>query len=55
MGFIVKTNASISGAEMGCMGEVGVASSMGAAMLTYAAGGSIDQVCMALRCTIDCD
>eukprot|EP01056_Protomagalhaensia_sp_Gyna25_P005009 Protomagalhaensia_sp_Gyna_25__5008@NODE_552_length_3143_cov_759_267719_g430_i0_p1_GENE_NODE_552_length_3143_cov_759_267719_g430_i0NODE_552_length_3143_cov_759_267719_g430_i0_p1_ORF_typecomplete_len448_score80_56SDH_alpha/PF03313_15/7e79SDH_beta/PF03315_15/6_4e07_NODE_552_length_3143_cov_759_267719_g430_i013372680 len=39
VGFLVKRNSSISGAEMGCMGEVGVASSMGAAMLTYAAGG----------------
>eukprot|EP01054_Gregarina_sp_Poly1_P004530 Gregarina_sp_Poly_1__4529@NODE_2430_length_2145_cov_1059_989413_g1544_i0_p1_GENE_NODE_2430_length_2145_cov_1059_989413_g1544_i0NODE_2430_length_2145_cov_1059_989413_g1544_i0_p1_ORF_typecomplete_len607_score99_83SDH_alpha/PF03313_15/2_1e78SDH_beta/PF03315_15/7_1e38_NODE_2430_length_2145_cov_1059_989413_g1544_i02232043 len=40
IGFLVKRNASISGAEMGCMGEVGVASCMGAAMLTYAAGGN---------------
>lgn len=39
IGFLVKRNASISGAEMGCMGEIGVAASMGAAMLTYAAGG----------------
>ncbi len=43
-GFLVKHNASISGAEMGCMGEIGTASAMGAAMLTYAAGGSIEQV-----------
>ena len=44
IGFLVKHNASISGAEMGCMGEIGTASAMGAAMLTYAAGGSIGQV-----------
>ena len=44
VGFLVKHNASISGAEMGCMGEIGTASAMGAAMLTYAAGGSMAQV-----------
>jgi L-serine dehydratase len=44
IGFLVKHNASISGAEMGCMGEIGTASAMGAAMLTYAAGGTIEQV-----------
>ena len=44
IGFLVKHNASISGAEMGCMGEIGTASAMGAAMLTYAAGGSIEAV-----------
>lgn len=44
IGFLVKHNASISGAEMGCMGEIGTASAMGAAMLAYAAGGTIKQV-----------
>lgn len=44
IGFLVKHNASISGAEMGCMGEIGTASAMGAAMLVYAAGGPIEQV-----------
>ncbi|AEI47032.1 L-serine ammonia-lyase [Runella slithyformis] len=44
IGFLVKHNASISGAEMGCMGEIGTASAMGAAMLAYAAGGTIEQV-----------
>lgn len=44
VGFLVKHNASISGAEMGCMGEIGTASAMGAAMLTYAAGASIEYV-----------
>lgn len=37
IGFLVKHNASISGAEMGCMGEVGTASAMGAAFLTRCA------------------
>ena len=37
-------NASISGAEVGCQGEVGVACSMAAAGLTEALGGSPSQV-----------
>lgn len=44
MGILYKTNASISGAEVGCQGEVGVASSMAAAGLTAVLGGSIDQI-----------
>lgn len=35
IGNIVKTNASISGAEVGCQGEIGVACSMASAALTY--------------------
>lgn len=38
---IVKTNGSISGAEVGCQGEVGVACSAAAAALTYLRGGNI--------------
>jgi L-serine dehydratase len=37
-GFIAKHNASLSGAEVGCQGEIGVASSMAAAMLAYGTG-----------------
>ncbi|WP_128546900.1 L-serine ammonia-lyase [Larkinella soli] len=44
VGFLVKHNASISGAEMGCMGEIGTASAMGAAFLTHCAGKSIDAI-----------
>ncbi|RRB07427.1 L-serine ammonia-lyase [Larkinella rosea] len=44
IGFLVKHNASISGAEMGCMGEIGTASAMGAAFLTYCAGKPIEAV-----------
>ncbi|MCT6854818.1 MAG: L-serine ammonia-lyase, iron-sulfur-dependent, subunit alpha, partial [Bombella apis] len=40
IGGLFKLNASISGAEVGCQGEVGVASSMAAAGLTAALGGS---------------
>lgn len=39
VGFIAKENASISGADVGCQGEVGVAASMAAALLAYANGG----------------
>ncbi len=35
VGFLVMRNASIAGAEVGCQGEVGVASSMAAAMLAH--------------------
>lgn len=38
VGFLAKHNASISGAEVGCQGEVGVASAMAAAFLAYARG-----------------
>lgn len=39
IGNLCKTNASISGAEVGCQGEVGVACSMAAGMLAYIKGG----------------
>lgn len=41
---LYKTNASISGAEVGCQGEVGVACSMAAAALTAVMGGTIEQI-----------
>jgi L-serine dehydratase len=44
VGMLYKMNASISGAEVGCQGEVGVACSMAAAGLTEALGGSPEQV-----------
>lgn len=44
IGILYKTNASISGAEVGCQGEVGVACSMAAAALTEILGGSPAQV-----------
>ena len=44
IGFLYKENASISGAEVGCQGEVGVACSMAAAALTAVLGGSPAQV-----------
>jgi len=44
IGMIYKINASISGAEVGCQGEVGVACSMAAGALCEALGGSVPQV-----------
>lgn len=44
MGALIKTNASIAGAEVGCQGEVGSASAMAAAGLAEALGGSPEQV-----------
>lgn len=44
IGLLYKYNASLSGAEVGCQGEVGVACSMAAAALTEVLGGSVPQV-----------
>ncbi len=53
VGFLIKHNASISGAEMGCMGEIGSASAMAAAMLAYCAGKSIEIVEAAAEIAIE--
>jgi L-serine dehydratase len=42
VGFLCKNNASVAGAEVGCQGEIGVASAMAAAMLAYATGASLE-------------
>ena len=44
IGILYKENASISGAEVGCQGEVGVACSMAAGALAEVLGGSPEQV-----------
>ena len=44
IGVLIKTNASIAGAEVGCQGEVGSASAMAAGGLAQALGGSPRQV-----------
>lgn len=44
IGQLYKRNASLSGAEVGCQGEVGVACSMAAGALAEALGGSVPQV-----------
>lgn len=44
IGLLYKFGASISGAEVGCQGEVGVACSMAAGALTAALGGTLAQI-----------
>ena len=44
IGLLAKNNASISGAEVGCQGEVGVACSMAAAAYAYLLGGTNEQI-----------
>ena len=44
IGNLVKHNASISGADVGCQGEVGVASAMAAAAACQLFGGSVSQI-----------
>lgn len=44
IGILYKENASISGAEVGCQGEVGVACSMAAGALTEIMGGTVSAV-----------
>jgi len=44
IGNLVKRNASISGAEVGCQGEVGTACAMASAAATQLAGGTIYQI-----------
>ncbi|MCO4782901.1 MAG: L-serine ammonia-lyase [Candidatus Cloacimonetes bacterium] len=53
IGNIVVDRASISGAEVGCQGEVGVACSMGAAACTFLSGGSDRQVEMAAESALE--
>lgn len=43
-GNVVKANASVSGAEVGCQGEVGVACAMAAAAASQLFGGSVAQI-----------
>jgi L-serine dehydratase len=53
IGSLLKRNASISGAEVGCQGEVGSASAMAAAGLTAACGGTPRQVCHAAEIALE--
>ncbi|MGF1765568.1 L-serine ammonia-lyase [Aliivibrio kagoshimensis] len=53
IGGLFKQNASISGAEVGCQGEVGVACSMAAAGLAELMGGSAEQVCIAAEIAME--
>ena len=53
IGSLYKMNASISGAEVGCQGEVGVACSMAAAGLAEILGGTPLQVCNAAEIAME--
>ncbi len=53
IGTLYKMNASISGAEVGCQGEVGVAASMAAAGLAELMGASPAQVCIAAEIAME--
>jgi L-serine dehydratase len=53
IGSLYKRNASISGAEVGCQGEIGVACSMAAAGLAELFGASPEQVCMAAEIAME--
>lgn len=53
IGSLYKMNASISGAEVGCQGEVGVACSMAAAGLAEILGGNPMQVCIAAEIAME--
>ncbi|MDP5253503.1 MULTISPECIES: L-serine ammonia-lyase [unclassified Vibrio] len=53
IGGLYKRNASISGAEVGCQGEVGVACSMAAAGLAELFGASPAQVCIAAEIAME--
>jgi L-serine dehydratase len=44
IGTLVKHNASLSGAEVGCQGEIGTACAMAAAAVTQLQGGSVQQI-----------
>jgi L-serine dehydratase len=44
VGNLIKTNASISGAEVGCQGEIGASCAMAAAAATQLLGGTIRQI-----------
>lgn len=53
VGFIIKHNASISGAEVGCQGEIGVACSMAAALLAYINKHDIHRVANAAEIALE--
>lgn len=53
IGKLYKLNASISGAEVGCQGEVGVACSMAAGGLCQLMGGTPEQVCAAAEIAME--
>lgn len=53
VGFLIKHNASISGAEVGCQGEVGAASAMGAALLAQVNQAPLDVLACAAEIALE--
>ena len=53
IGMLYKRGASLSAAEMGCQGEIGVASSMAAAALCEVMGGNVFQVANAAEIAME--
>lgn len=53
IGFLIKHNASISGAEVGCQGEVGAASAMSAALLAQVHDRPVDVVANAAEIALE--
>ncbi len=53
IGFIIKENASISGAELGCMAEVGSATSMASAMFAHVFGRDIQCISTAAEIALE--
>lgn len=53
IGFIVKENASISGAELGCQAEVGAAASMAAACFAHVFTGDFKIICNAAEIAME--
>ena len=53
IGLLAKTNASISGAEAGCQAEIGVACSMGAAMIATALGYEYKTIAQAAEMALE--
>jgi L-serine dehydratase len=52
VGAIIGNQAMLSGSEGGCQAEVGVASAMAAAAITYMAGGSYEQISNAIALSL---
>lgn len=52
-GIVCKTNASVSGAEAGCQAEIGVACSMGAAMIAFCFGKSLTDTVQAAEIALE--
>ena len=53
IGLLAKTNASVSGAEAGCQAEIGVACSMGAAMIATALGYDYKRIAQAAEVALE--